>query len=69
MLHTSGPYLKRFSAPLVGIHRCFIAPRYRSTWGGWGLAAGPFPLHSESLPTAAGFVLGHLRRCVMRTGV
>jgi hypothetical protein len=34
MLHTSGHYLTRSSAPLVGIHQCFIAPRYLTSWGG-----------------------------------
>jgi hypothetical protein len=48
VLHTSGHYLKRSSARLVRIHRCFIALRYRTSWGGWCLAAGPFPSHSES---------------------
>jgi hypothetical protein len=28
MLHTSGHFLKRFSAPLAGIHRRFIDYRY-----------------------------------------
>jgi hypothetical protein len=40
--------LKRSSARLVEIHRCFIAPSYRTSWGGGCSAAGPFPLHSES---------------------
>ena len=41
-------FLMRSSAPLVGIHRRFIAPRYRTSWGGGCPAVGPFPLHSES---------------------
>jgi len=45
MLHTSDHFRR--------IHRWFIAPRYRRGC----LAAGSFPLHSESYPTAAGFAL------------
>jgi hypothetical protein len=46
MLHTQGHYLKRFSAPLVGIHRRFITRRYHRGCP----AAAIDPLQSESFP-------------------
>jgi hypothetical protein len=56
MLHTSGLFLKRFSAPLVGIHRQFIAPRYRRVPGGRYRSVAERVLSY----TAVGFVLAIL---------
>jgi hypothetical protein len=60
MLHTSGH--SRW------IHRCFIAPSYRTLWGGWGPGGRSFPNVWRVLTHGRRVRLGSRQACYKRRG-